>query len=136
MLLLAVLVTLVVSPWRSANRPTLATPEHISRNGTSTELSTAKYFRSVRAFFGIIACSVPFLLLLLWPFLTALSPSEERPLAVGGFVGLIAALVLGVLGHLSETEQTFFGRRYHIDHYGRPHRIDDDAPHDDSTHEN
>jgi hypothetical protein len=39
-------------------------------------------------------------------------------------MGLLAAVVLGGLGHLSETEQSIFGHRYHIDHYGVPHRVD------------
>ncbi|MEK7711312.1 MAG: cytochrome bc complex cytochrome b subunit [Planctomycetota bacterium] len=142
-LLLAVLVTLsVVSPWEIGEpADPLATPEHIKPEWYFLpSYQLLKYFEGpYGAFFGIIACSVPFLLLLLWPFLDRGKHRHprKRPLAVGvGLVGLIAALVLGILGHISETEQTFFGRRYHIDHYGRPHRIDDDAPHDDSTHEN
>jgi quinol-cytochrome oxidoreductase complex cytochrome b subunit len=141
-LLIAVLVTLsVVSPWEiGAPANPLATPEHIKPEWYFLpSYQLLKYFEGqYGAFFGIIACSVPFLLLLLWPFLDRGKHRhpKKRPLAVGvGLVGLIAALVLGVLGHLSETEQTFFGRRYHIDHYGRPHRIDDAAPHADSPHE-
>ncbi|MCH7926075.1 MAG: hypothetical protein IIC51_11120, partial [Planctomycetes bacterium] len=44
-----------------------------------------------------------------------------------GLLGLLSALLLGYLGHVSETDQTFFGRRYHIDLMGRPHLIEDDA---------
>jgi hypothetical protein len=38
---------------------------------------------------------------------------------------LVSALVLGYLGHISETDQTFFGKHYHIDHYGVPHRVEE-----------
>ncbi len=45
----------------------------------------------------------------------------------GGLLGLFAALLSGYLGDISETEQNFFGRRYHIDLKCRPHLIEHDA---------
>ena len=80
-------------------------------------------------FLGIIACSVPFVLLLFWPFLdrTKERHPKKRPFAVGiGLVALLGAIFLGWLGHISETNQTFLGRRYHIDLKGWPHPITDD----------
>lgn len=56
-------------------------------------------------------------------------------MAVGiGLIGFFAAVVLGVLGHFSETELTFFGKRYHIDHYGRPKLVDDSTPPSPAPH--
>jgi len=133
-LLIAVLVTLAVaSPWEIGEPANpLATPEHIKPEWYFLpSYQLLKYFEGkYGAFFGIIACSVPFALLFFWPFVDRgrNRHPKKRPLAVSvGLLGLVAALVLGCLGHLSETDRTFFGRRYHIDHYGRPHRIDDGA---------
>ncbi len=131
-LLLAVLVTLsVLAPWEIGEpADPLVTPEHIKPEWYFLpSYQLLKYFEGpYGAFFGIVACSVPFLLLFLWPFLDRGKHRhpKKRPIAVGiGLVGLIGALVLGYLGHVSETEQTFFGTRYHIDHYGVPHRVAD-----------
>ena len=57
-------------------------------------------------------------------------------MAVGvGLIGVLGAVFLGYLGHVSETEQTFFGKRYHIDLLGWPHAIEEGAegPHGSST---
>jgi quinol-cytochrome oxidoreductase complex cytochrome b subunit len=133
-LLLAVLVTLsVVAPWEIGEpADPLSTPEHIKPEWYFLpSYQLLKYFEgSYGAVLGILACSLPFLLLLLWPFLDRSKHRhpKKRPFAVGlGLLGLIAAVVLGVLGHFSETEVTVFGRRYHIDLLGRPHRITDEA---------
>lgn len=129
-LLVALLVTLsVVWPWEIGNpADPLNTPEHIKPEWYFLpSYQLLKYFEGpYGAVVGIFACSVPFALLLFWPFLDR-SPyrhPRKRPFAVGvGLLGLLAALLLGVLGHYSETEQTFFGKRYHIDLLGRPHEI-------------
>jgi quinol-cytochrome oxidoreductase complex cytochrome b subunit len=133
-LLVAVLVTLsVLSPW-GIGEPAdpLSTPEHIKPEWYFLpSYQLLKYFEGpYGAVVGIIACSVPFVLLLFWPFLDRGKERHprKRPLAVGfGIVGLVAALFLGWLGHISETEQTFFGKRYHIDLLGWPHEIVDDG---------
>ncbi len=134
MLLLAFLVTLsVVSPWEIGDpADPLVTPQHIKPEWYFLpSYQLLKYFEGpYGAILGIIACSVPFALLFFWPFLDRgkeRSP-RKRPIAVGiGLFALVSALVLGVLGHYSETNQTFFGKRYHIDLLGMPHRLDDEG---------
>ena len=69
------------------------------------------------------------LLLILLPLIIDTSPERHprkrlRVLAGGGVV-LVVILSLGVLGHLSDTTQTFMGRTYHFDVLGRPHLIED-----------
>jgi ubiquinol-cytochrome c reductase cytochrome b subunit len=131
-LLLAVLVTLsVLAPWEIGEpADPLSTPEHIKPEWYFLpSYQLLKYFEGpYGAILGILACSVPFVLLFFWPFFDrgkARHP-RKRPIAVGfGIVGLVAALFLGYLGHVSETERTFFGRRYHIDLLGRPHLINE-----------
>ncbi|UCF33553.1 MAG: cytochrome bc complex cytochrome b subunit [Phycisphaerales bacterium] len=129
-LLLAVLVTLsVLAPWEIGEpADPLSTPPHIKPEWYFLpSYQLLKYFEGpYGAMIGIVACSVPFLLLFLWPFLDRGKERHprKRPLAVAfGVLGLVAALFLGYLGHISETEQTFFGKRYHIDLLGWPHEI-------------
>ncbi len=136
-LLMAVLVTLaIVSPWGigEAADP-LVTPEHIKPEWYFLpSYQLLKYFEGpYGAIIGIFACSVPFVLLFVWPFLDRGKQRHprKRPLAVGfGLIGLLSALFLGYLGHISETDQTFLGKRYHIDLLGWPHLIEEgtDAP--------
>ncbi len=140
-LLLAILVTLsVLAPWEiGAPADPLVTPEHIKPEWYFLpSYQLLKYFEGpYGAFFGIIACSVPFALLLFWPFVDRSKHRHprRRPMAVGiGLIGFFAAVVLGVLGHFSETELTFFGKRYHIDHYGRPKLVDDSTPPSPAPH--
>ena len=130
-LLFAVLVTLsVLAPWEIGDAAdALSTPEHIKPEWYFLpSYQLLKYFEGpYGAILGIAACSLPFLLLFLWPFLDRGKQRhpKKRPLAVGfGLLGLLAALFLGVLGHLSETNVTVFGTTYHIDLLGRPHVID------------
>jgi len=129
-ILFAVLVTLsVLAPWEIGDPANpLSTPEHIKPEWYFLpSYQLLKYFEGpYGAVIGVLACGVPFLLLLLWPFLDRGKERHprKRPLAVGfGLVGLLAALFLGWLGHISETDRTFFGKRYHIDLLGWPHRI-------------
>ncbi len=131
-LLLAVLVTLaVVYPWEIGEPANpLETPPHIKPEWYFLpSYQLLKYFEGTYgALMGIIGCSVPFVLLLLWPFLDRGKERhpKKRPLAVGfGLFGLLGAMFLGYLGHISETEQTFFGKRYHITLKGWPVPLDD-----------
>lgn len=140
-LLLAVLVTLsVLSPWEIGEPANaLLTPDHIKPEWYFLpSYQLLKYFEGpYGAVFGILACSVPFLLLLFWPFLDRGKERHprKRPLAVGiGLFGVLSALALGYLGHISETNVTFFGTRYHIDLLGMPHALEDQAEGDDGIH--
>ncbi len=138
-LLLAVLVTLaVVAPWEIGEpADSLSTPAHIKPEWYFLpSYQLLKYFEGpYGAILGILACSMPFLLLFLWPFLDRSKHRHprRRRVAVGfGLVGLFSALVLGYLGHISETERTFFGKRYHISQMGWPEPIEEDA--DEESH--
>ncbi len=129
-LLLALLVTLAVLwPWEIGEpADPLSTPPHIKPEWYFLpSYQLLKYFEGTYgAVIGIFACSLPFLLLLFWPFLDRGKQRhpKKRPLAVGfGLLGLFAALFFGLLGHVSETDVTVFGRRYHIDLLGRPHLL-------------
>jgi ubiquinol-cytochrome c reductase cytochrome b subunit len=133
-LLVALLVTLaVLSPWEIGQPANpLSTPEHIKPEWYFLpSYQLLKYFEGpYGAVFGIFACSVPFLLLLFWPFIdrSKYRHPRKRPMAVTvGLVGVLAACALGFLGHISETDVSLFGHRYHIDLLGMPHRIDDNA---------
>jgi len=129
-LLLAGLVTLsVLAPWEIGEPVNpLATPAHIKPEWYFLpSYQLLKYFEGPHgAFVGILACSLPFVLLLFWPLLDRGKHRhpKKRPIAVGvGLVAVLAALSLGILGHLSETDRTVFGRTYHFDLLGTPHRI-------------
>jgi len=139
-ILFAMLVTLsVLAPWEIGDPANpLSTPEHIKPEWYFLpSYQLLKYFEGpYGAVIGVLACSLPFLLLLLWPFLDRGKERHprKRPLAVGfGLVGLLAALFLGWLGHISETDRSFFGKRYHIDLLGRPHRIQESKEASEAT---
>ncbi len=134
-LLLAMLVLLsVVAPWEIGEpADPLATPPHIKPEWYFLpSYQLLKYFEGpYGAILGIIACSVPFLLLFLWPFLDRSKyrhPMKRRVSTGFGLLGLLAALFLGYLGHISETDRTFFGKRYHISLKGWPVPLEDDHP--------
>lgn len=134
---LAVLVTLaVLAPWEIGEPANpLLTPEHIKPEWYFLpSYQLLKYFEGpYGALLGIFACSVPFLMLLLWPFLDRGKERHprKRPVAVTlGILGLLAAIFLGFLGHVSESNVTLFGRTYHVDLMGRPHLVTESTPGD------
>ncbi len=125
--LMAVLVTLsVLAPWEIGEPANpLSTPEHIKPEWYFLpSYQLLKYFEGpYGAVLGIFACSVPFVLLFLWPFLdrSKYRHPRKRTVSVGiGLAGLFAAVFLGLLGHFSESNITVFGKQYHIDLMGWP----------------
>ncbi len=81
------------------------------------------------------------MLLIFWPFLDRGKERHprKRPIAVSvGLFAVVSAVFLGYLGHVSDSEQTYFGKRYFIDLLGRPHLVTDGAPHgvshEDASH--
>ncbi|MEE2710468.1 MAG: cytochrome bc complex cytochrome b subunit [Gemmatimonadota bacterium] len=75
---------------------------------------------------GIFGTGIVILALLLLPFWDR-SPERhpgKRPVAVVvGILFLGFTIALGVLGHISETDQIIFGAKYHFDIYGLPQII-------------
>jgi len=131
-LLLTVLVTLaVLAPWEIGEPANpLSTPVHIKPEWYFLpSYQLLKYFRGPwGAVVGIAACSLPFLLLFVWPFLDRgrYRHPRKRPVAVTiGIFGLVAAIVLGILGHYSGKDVEVFGRRYHVDDLGWPHAAEE-----------
>jgi quinol-cytochrome oxidoreductase complex cytochrome b subunit len=73
---------------------------------------------------GILLSGVPFLLLFLWPFVErgpGRHPRKRRWAVRLGIVAVSLAVLLGVLGHLSETTIHIAGGTIEIDMYGVPH---------------
>jgi quinol-cytochrome oxidoreductase complex cytochrome b subunit len=89
-------------------------------------LSTYQLLKYMPKLIGILVSLIPPLLLLLWPFLDR-SPErhpKKRPVAVTiGVLGLLLALVFGVLGHLSESTVTWRGQKYQFDVKAVPRRL-------------
>jgi quinol-cytochrome oxidoreductase complex cytochrome b subunit len=80
-----------------------------------------KYFPKL---IGIIVVGIAPAVLFVWPLLDKNRERHplRRPFAIGFFVLVLFSLVLfGMLGHVSETTRTFFGKTYHFDIYGLPH---------------
>lgn len=123
-----VLLTLsVLWPWEIGEpADPLQTPEGIKPEWYFLpSYQLLKYFSgSLGKFLGILVSGVPFLLLLVWPFLER-SPSRhprKRRWAVRiGGVAIVLALFFGLLGHLSETTVNLAGFPVHFDMYGVPH---------------
>jgi quinol-cytochrome oxidoreductase complex cytochrome b subunit len=128
---LGVLITLsVLSPWEigGAADP-LKTPEAIKPEWYFLPTyQMLKYFTGPAGkVLGIIAATVPFALLLAWPFIdrTPFRHPRKRPVAVTfGVLGIALALILGVIGHLAETRRTIFGQTVQFDIYGVPHWVE------------
>ena len=94
-------------------------------------LPTYQMLKYFPALLGLLVSMLPPLLLLFWPLLDR-SPERrlrKRPVSAALGIGAIAiAVVMGLLGHLSEREIRIFGARYQIDHYGIPTRVPEEAP--------
>jgi len=119
----------VLSPWEIGQpADPLTTPEGIKPEWyfLPTYQLLKYFFGPAGKFLGILVAGVPFLLLLLWPFLErspARRPRRRRWAVYLGCLAVLAALALGLLGHFSETAVTIAGRTYQIDMYGVPHLV-------------
>jgi len=86
-----------------------------------------KYFTGpLGKVFGILVSTVPFVLLLVWPFIErgpGRRPARRRLAVCAGVLAILLAVALGLLGHFSEGAVTLAGRTYEIDMYGVPHRV-------------
>jgi len=86
-------------------------------------LPTYQFLKYLPKFLGLALSAVPPVLLLLWPFLdrTRARRPSGRKLSVGlGLAALLLTLLLGLVGWLSESERTIFGKRVRFDMYGAP----------------
>lgn len=113
----------------------LVTPEGIKPEWYF--LSTYQLLKYFPKLLGIFVSVIPMALLLIWPFIdrTPERRPSKRPVSVTiGLIGLLLALIFGVVGHYSERNITWQGKKYHIDMYGVPHAIQD-APHQDKAEE-
>ena len=141
-LLLAVLVALsVLWPWEIGEPANpLETPAHIKPEWYFLpSYQLLKYFQgSYGAVIGVLAVSVPFLLLFIWPFLDRSKERHprKRPVSVAvGLFALVSALVLGVLGHYSGKQVTMFGTRYNVTELGWLEPAGDAATHSNPSHD-
>jgi len=146
LVVLGVLVTLsVVSPWEIGEPANpLETPEAVKPEWYFLPTyQLLKYFTGPAGkIMGITVSMVPFVLLFVWPYLdrTKARHPKQRPISTTiGLIAVVLALFFGLLGHISETRHTFFGRTYEFDVYGEPHRVfPEDTRQSDqhSTHSN
>jgi quinol-cytochrome oxidoreductase complex cytochrome b subunit len=94
-------------------------------------LPTYQMLKYFPALLGLLVSMLPPLLLLFWPLLDRTSERRLRKRPVSAALGVAAitiAVIMGLLGHLSEREIRIFGTRYQIDHYGIPTRVPEEAP--------
>lgn len=121
----------VLSPWEIGEPANpLETPEGIKPEWYFLPTyQLLKYFTGpVGKVLGILVSGIPFLLLLLWPFIErnkARHPRGRKWAVSVGVVAVLLALVAGVVGHFSETTVRFAGRTYEIDMYGVPHLVEE-----------
>jgi len=140
LVVLGLLMTLaVVLPWEIGEPANpLETPEGIKPEWYFLPTyQMLKYFTGERAkIIGIFVSTIPFVLLFLWPFLDRSKPRHprQRPISVTiGLIGVLLAMGLGVVGHLSESRRTIFGVTVEFDIYGRPTVIKPEAESHDSA---
>ena len=128
-ILLGILITLsILMPFELGEKADpLSTPEGIKPEWYFLPMyHVLKYFSKL---LGIFVVGLAPLLLLLWPFLDRSRERHplKRPISVTiGILVILSLLVFGMLGHISESKQKFFGKEYHFDIYGIPHSVQPD----------
>ncbi len=89
-----------------------------------------QFLKYVPKVLGLLSMGFFVILLFLVPFLDK-SPHrhpKKRKLATSlGLLVLLLALVLGILGALSETTRTILGKKYHFDLKGIPHQVTEES---------
>lgn len=87
---------------------------------------TYQFLKYVPKVFGLVSMGLLVVLLFLIPFLDRSPhrrPGERKLTTSLGAAVLLAALVLGILGFLSERTVSIFGKKYHFDLKGIPHQV-------------
>lgn len=90
-------------------------------------LPTYQLLKYFPALLGLAVSLLPPLLLFFWPLLdrTPERRFRKRPLSVAfGLAAVVLALLMGILGCVSDREFRIFGGTYRFDHYGLPSRVD------------
>lgn len=85
-----------------------------------------QFLKYVPKVIGLVSMGLFVILLFLIPFLDKSPhrhPRKRKLVTSLGVVVLFLALVLGILGFLSESTHTIFGKKYHFDLKGIPHRV-------------
>jgi len=119
----------VLSPWEIGSpADPLTTPEGIKPEWYFLPTyQLLKYFSGPYGKpLGILVSGVPYLLLILWPFLergAGRHPRKRRWAVRLGIFAVAVAVFFGLLGHFSETTLTVAGQTFEIDMYGVPRRV-------------
>jgi ubiquinol-cytochrome c reductase cytochrome b subunit len=127
-----VAVVFLVPPEVGAKADPLRSPEGVKPEWYF--LPTYQLLKLFPKLLGIVVSFVPFLLLLLWPFLDrgpARHPRQRRWGVGLGVVALLLAVAFGVLGHVSERTFELAGRRVRFDMNGVPEVVGEVLPAED-----
>jgi len=124
--LLGVLITLsILCPFELGEKADpLKTPEGIKPEWYFLSMyHVLKYFPKLA---GIFVVSLAPILLFVWPFLDRGKNRDprKRPFSMTvGVLTILSLLIFGILGFVSESKQTFFGKTYEFNIYGVPHEV-------------
>jgi len=76
---------------------------------------------------GILGIGVALMILLLIPFIEKSperEPSKRRLAWSIGIIVVVFALIFSFFGYISESTRTIFGKKYHFDLKGMPHKVE------------
>ena len=124
--MMGLLVTLsVLSPFDLGEKADpLSTPHAIKPEWYFLPLyHVLKYFPKL---VGIFVVSLAPAFLILWPFFDRSKERHplKRPISITiGILVILSLLFFGILGYVSESKQTIFGKVYEFDIYGIPHQV-------------